>query len=136
MHKQTLREVSKFLAGLVAGDFLALLWLYLSGSLPMEFLGGQFDQRAASWGMVFDLMIMAFLIHYAWYHKDHPRGSSRSFHVLIGVIFAIVALLHLSRLIMGWELIIGGWNAPYWLNALGAVVAAALSYMSFHLSRK
>ncbi|HEX5430127.1 MAG TPA: hypothetical protein VFX17_03580 [Patescibacteria group bacterium] len=136
MHKQTLREVAKFLAGLIAGDFLALLWLYMSGSLPFDFMGVQFDQRAAAWGMVFDLVIMSLFIHYAWYYKDKPRNTSRQFHALIGIIFAIVAILHLSRLIFGWQLEVGSWMAPYWLNAVGAVVAATLSYISFHLGRK
>ena len=136
MHKQTLRELAKFLAGLIAGDFLGLLWIYMSGGLPVNFLGIQFDQRAASWGMIFDLMIMALLIHYAWYYKDKPRNSSQQFHWLIGTIFGLVAILHLSRLIFGWQLTIGTWMAPYWLNALGAVVAGILSYTSFHLGKK
>lgn len=53
-----------------------------------------------------------------------------------GVIFSVIALLHLARLIFGWEAIIGGWPVPTWVSVVALIVAAYLGYEGLKLSRK
>lgn len=137
MHKSTLRETSKFLSGLVLGDFLCGAWLYFGGYLPMSFWGITFTNQMVTAWMVFDALLFAFLIYYGWHLGDRPLSSQeKSFHLSAGILFTLVALLHLSRVLFGWNFVLGSWNAPYWLNGLGAVVTAFLAYASFNLAKK
>ena len=56
--------------------------------------------------------------------------SQKTFNLLAGVIFAAVALLHLSRLYFGWSAVLkeATWTVPMWVSWLGLVVAAGLAY--------
>jgi len=51
-----------------------------------------------------------------------------------GTFFAIILLcmvstLHLVRLILGVEVIIGGWSAPQWISVGGCAVPAIIAVM-------
>ena len=52
-----------------------------------------------------------------------------------GLIFLLIALLHLARLIFGWEAIIGGWSLPTWISGVALLVAAYLGYEGLRLSK-
>ena len=54
--------------------------------------------------------------------------DQKKFLVMVGAIFALVALLHLLRIYMGWTVVIGDWTMPMWLSWIGLVVAGGLSY--------
>ncbi len=137
MKKSILKEIAKFASGLIIGDFLCGLWLYFSSLAPISFLGMTFTKRGIVLGMVFDIIVFAFLVHYAWKMGDRTRSDAeRLFHNIAGTLFSTVALLHLSRIIFGLQLVIASWNVPYWLNGLGAVVTLFLAYISFELGRK
>jgi hypothetical protein len=43
------------------------------------------------------------------------------------VVFALVALLHLFRLIFGWEVTFNGAVVPTWLSIAGLLIAAGLA---------
>ena len=62
--------------------------------------------------------------------------NQRSFTLLAGIIFAIIALLHLSRIIYGWEAVIGGWTVPQWISWVALAVAGYLGYEGLRLSKK
>ena len=51
------------------------------------------------------------------------------------VVFSLVALLHVLRLLYGWEVIVGGMMIPMWASVLGAVIAALLAVMVFRETR-
>jgi len=55
---------------------------------------------------------------------------------LTAVIFAIVALAHLLRAVLGWPIVIAGWIVPVWLSWLAFVVAGGLSYFGLTLAKK
>ena len=137
MHKTTLRELAKFASGLIAADFLCGLWLYFSGLAPLSFLGIVFTSRTIILGMIFDAILFAFLVYYGWRLDNRPRTDNEHlFHTIAGILFTIVALLHLSRIVLGWQFSIGSWPIPYWLNGLGTIVTGFLAYLSFRLGRK
>ncbi len=48
-----------------------------------------------------------------------------------GVIFLVVALLHLLRLLLKWDAVIGGWTVPTWFSGVGVFVAGWLAYSAF-----
>ena len=48
--------------------------------------------------------------------------------VLIAVvIFAIVAVLHLLRLISGWDAIVGTYVVPMWVSVVGVIFPGGLA---------
>jgi hypothetical protein len=56
------------------------------------------------------------------------------FYLLISaVIFALVAILHLVRLISHWSVQIGAFAVPLWGSWLGLFIASALSIWAFRL---
>ncbi|PIT90531.1 MAG: hypothetical protein COU22_01660 [Candidatus Komeilibacteria bacterium CG10_big_fil_rev_8_21_14_0_10_41_13] len=132
-----MRDLAKFLAGFMVADFLTLIWFYAKGLLPISTLGITFTERGVVFGMIFDIIIIMFLVYHGWHLEKSKRSSKEmSFHVIAGIIFTLVAIFHLSRLIFGWQMVLGDWNAPYWLSALGAVVTGFLAYFSFRLHNK
>ena len=42
--------------------------------------------------------------------------SEKTFNLLAGIIFAVVALLHLLRIYMGWLVVIADWSVPMWVS--------------------
>jgi hypothetical protein len=54
--------------------------------------------------------------------------SRKTFSWLAGAIFALVALLHLLRIYMGWAVTIDSWSVPTWVSWVGVIVAGGLSY--------
>ncbi len=60
--------------------------------------------------------------------------SSKMFYKIAGVVFAIVGVLHLLRVILGWNLVYAGWDFPAWLSLVAAVVLFYLSFNAFKLA--
>jgi hypothetical protein len=54
--------------------------------------------------------------------------DQKKFSFLAGAIFAVVALVHLLRIYMGWTVMIGDWTAPIWMSWIAVLGACALSY--------
>ncbi|OGM08910.1 hypothetical protein A2159_02305 [Candidatus Woesebacteria bacterium RBG_13_34_9] len=54
--------------------------------------------------------------------------SEINYYRVTGVIFGIVAIVHLLRLSLGWSVNFGGWDFPVWLSALAALGTGYLSY--------
>lgn len=137
MKHTRLHELAKFFSGLIAGDFLYGIWLYTGGFLPLRFWGITFAPHTVMGAVVFDALLFVFLIHYGWFANRRPRTSAeKRFHTLAGIIFTIVAILHLSRILFGWDLVIGAVAFPYWVNALGTIITAFLAYASFNLAAR
>lgn len=60
----------------------------------------------------------------------------KPFTLLAALIFAIIALVHLLRLVFGWEVTFNGAVVPHWLSGVGLAVAAGLAVMLWRESRK
>ena len=54
--------------------------------------------------------------------------------IISGTFFGLVALLHLARLVFGWQILIEGWSIPLWLSWGGLVAAGVLAVWAFWLS--
>ena len=54
--------------------------------------------------------------------------------IAVGV-FALMALVHVLRLLFGWEVTIQGSIIPMWVSGLGIVIAGGLAVMLWHESR-
>ena len=62
----------------------------------------------------------------------HPR----TFALIASIIFSAVAILHLARLIAGWDFAIGGWDVPVWASVIGVVVPGWLAFEGFRMFQK
>ena len=60
----------------------------------------------------------------------------RVYLIVSGGIFALVALLHLVRVVKQLDLQIGDWAAPAWVSWIGTVVPAVLSFSAFRLAKR
>jgi hypothetical protein len=62
--------------------------------------------------------------------------NKKTFCAMTGVIFAVVALVHLLRLYFGWPVLIGDWSVPMWLSWFGLIVTGALSVAGLSLATR
>jgi len=60
----------------------------------------------------------------------------RPYLLISGVIFALVALVHMARVANGWSLQLGPWAIPMWASWCGVVVPATLSALGFRLAAR
>ncbi|MBI4101396.1 MAG: hypothetical protein HY443_00335 [Candidatus Nealsonbacteria bacterium] len=60
----------------------------------------------------------------------------KTYTLVTGVIFLTVALLHLSRIVSNWQVVLGDWTLPVWVSWLGLIVAGFLAFQGLKLSRK
>ena len=62
--------------------------------------------------------------------------SQRSFSLVAGTIFTIIALIHLLRIIYGWDPVVQGWTVPKWMSWVALVVSGYLGYEGLRLAIK
>jgi hypothetical protein len=62
--------------------------------------------------------------------------SLRSFSLVAGIIFTIIALLHFVRIIYGWDPVVEGWTVPKWLSWVALIVSGYLGYEGLRLGIK
>ena len=56
-------------------------------------------------------------------------NRSRPFTWIASAIFALMALVHIYRLIRPFDVTIGSWPLPHGVSVAGALIAALLSWM-------
>jgi hypothetical protein len=61
--------------------------------------------------------------------------NQKTFSIVAGVIFAVVALVHLVRIYMDWPIVIGDWSVPMWVSWIALVVAGGLAYLGLRPAR-
>ncbi|MEW5924358.1 MAG: hypothetical protein AB1746_10255 [Candidatus Zixiibacteriota bacterium] len=57
--------------------------------------------------------------------------ARKMYLTISGIIFGLVALLHLGRLVYGWEVQFGGLTIPFWLSWGGFFAAGILCIWAF-----
>ena len=62
--------------------------------------------------------------------------SQKNFALITSVVFGLIALLHLLRILNGWEAAINGGAVPMWASWVAVIVAAYLGIQGFKLSKK
>ena len=61
--------------------------------------------------------------------------NRRSYCVITGIIFIVIALAHLLRIFYGWRVVIGASTVPEWISWVALVVAGYLGYEGIRLGR-
>jgi hypothetical protein len=62
--------------------------------------------------------------------------EQKTFDIVAGVIFALVALVHLMRIGLGWPAAIGGWSVPMWVSWIGLIVAGGLAFFGLRFGMR
>jgi uncharacterized protein involved in cysteine biosynthesis len=57
--------------------------------------------------------------------------NRKIYMTVTATLFLVVAIMHLLRIIFGWQVEIGGLSIPFWVSWLGVLVAGALAYLGF-----
>jgi len=137
MKHHTLRELAKVGVGLMIADIISVIWFSSAGLLPLTVLGITWTSQAVLPAVLFDAGLIILFAHYGWNMKFPVQSpTERTLLKLVGVIFLVVAIIHLLRLAFGWTLILGSANVPLWVSWLGVIIPAYLSYSSFRFGVK
>jgi hypothetical protein len=62
--------------------------------------------------------------------------TMRTFCTLAAAIFALIALLQLVRIVMGWSVTLNGVDVPFWASWIAVIVAGALSAVGFRAAMR
>jgi hypothetical protein len=60
----------------------------------------------------------------------------KPFTTLAVIIFALIALVHLWRLVRPFDVVVHGTEIPQWVSAAGMIVAGTLAVMLWRESRR
>jgi hypothetical protein len=61
--------------------------------------------------------------------------DEKTFSLVAGVIFAVVALFHLVRIFMQWPVIIGDWSVPKSVSWVALIVSGGLALLGLRLGQ-
>jgi hypothetical protein len=137
MKKQKLHEIAKFCAGLAFADILFLLWMKSHAMFPASILGITWDSENFLPGLIFNIALLLIFIHYGWNIGKIPVIRERTYLQIIGIIFGVVAIIHLYRLFFGGlEVQIFSWAVPMAVSWIGVIITAYFSYLSITLARR
>lgn len=56
--------------------------------------------------------------------------------MLAAIIFGVIALLQLTRAVLGWKAVIGNFNVPVYFSYIAFIVAGYLSWHMYNASKK
>ena len=48
--------------------------------------------------------------------RNGTAMSQKSFSLVAGLIFLVMAVLHVVRLVMDWNVVFAGWSVPMWVS--------------------
>lgn len=57
--------------------------------------------------------------------------QQKTFHKIVGIFFSIAGLIHLMRIVMGWEAVLGTFVVPMWVSYCVVALAGFLAYQAF-----
>lgn len=66
----------------------------------------------------------------------HEKGQhcQKSHHlpvIISGILFVIIALIHIWRIFMGWSVTVDGQEIPMWASIVGAIVTGLMAVWIF-----
>ncbi len=61
--------------------------------------------------------------------------NRKTYMTVTATLFLVMGIVHLLRIIFGWQAEIGGLSIPFWASWLALPVAGALAYVGFTQKR-
>jgi hypothetical protein len=62
--------------------------------------------------------------------------DAKTFSLIAGLIFTLVALLHLVRIFEKWPVIIGDWSVPKSVSWVAFIISGGLALLGFRLGQR
>ena len=62
--------------------------------------------------------------------------SQMIFSLVAGLIFLLVAVMHVLRLALKWEVVLNGWSVPMWVSAIAIVITAYLAFEGLKFGKR
>ena len=62
--------------------------------------------------------------------------GQKTFSLVVGLIFLLIAIMHGLRLAFRWEVVLNGWSVPMWVSAVAFLIAAYLAFEGLKLSKR
>jgi hypothetical protein len=62
--------------------------------------------------------------------------GQKTFSLVAGIIFGVVALFHLIRIFAEWTLIVGNWSVPKSVSWIALVVSGGLALIGLRVSQR
>lgn len=62
--------------------------------------------------------------------------NQKTFSVVAGLIFLVVALAHALRLVFGWQVMLQAWTVPLWVSWIALFISGFLAYEGLALGRR
>ena len=59
--------------------------------------------------------------------------SQITFSLVAGMIFLLIAVMHVLRLALKWEVVLNDWSVPMWVSWLALVIAGFLAFEGLKL---
>jgi hypothetical protein len=60
-------------------------------------------------------------------------SKNSGYAIVSGSVFLLIALVHVLRLVLQWDMTINGWYVPAWVSVATVLVAGFLSFRGFRL---
>jgi hypothetical protein len=57
----------------------------------------------------------------------------KTLSLVVGLIFLLIAVMHVLRLALKWEVVLNGWSVPMWVSWLALVIAGFLAFEGLKL---
>lgn len=54
--------------------------------------------------------------------------SQKTFSLVAGLLFLLIAIAHLCRLLLKWNATFNGWTAPMWISVAVVIVGGYLAF--------
>jgi len=61
--------------------------------------------------------------------------NQRTYLQVTGLLLSVGAVVHLLRVLLGWEANLAGWEVPIWLSLVVMVIAGYLAYSAYKLMK-
>mgnify|MGYP001616067802 CR=1 FL=1 len=62
--------------------------------------------------------------------------NKKTYFIVTTLVFVIVAVLHLTRIFLGWEASMGGWTVPQWVSWIALAGSSFLAYSGFNQTKQ
>jgi len=62
--------------------------------------------------------------------------SNKTYLRTISLVFLIIAVLHLFRVIDGWEAVINGYTLPMWISWVAILLAGFFAFRGYRISKQ
>lgn len=61
--------------------------------------------------------------------------NQKTYLQVTGLLFTVGAVVHLIRIVLGWEGSLAGWIVPGWISWIAVVLAGYLAYSAYKLMK-